>query len=93
MPFEKSFIVALTVIGLAGGSTIEGVANPTAGTDVETRDWRALFHNGNYNQPCPLTVYSEDMSKPVPLRSSAPSPASQSAVRHATRASSRASQD
>ena len=93
MSFEKSLFVALAVIGLAGGSTMQGIAAPTGGTGAETRNWRALFHNGNYNQPCPLTVYSEDMSKPVPLRNYARSPVSQSAVQHTTRAASRASQD
>jgi hypothetical protein len=91
MSFQRSVFIALIVIGLAGGTTIKIVAESIAGADVETRNWRALFHNGNYNRPCPLTVYSEDMSKPVPLRGPARSPLPKSAVQHATGAASRVS--
>lgn len=75
--------MSISMIGLRTIFAIALLSNPINPSTAETSgtasqnsdDWRALFQTEDYNKPCPLTVYSEDLSAPVGAKQATSEPA------------------
>jgi len=61
-------LIALSIFGLASVASPAAIAGPAETSGPGKTAWRAMFQQAKYNIPCPLTVYSEDMSQPAPIR-------------------------
>lgn len=74
MSRRSNSLTALSICALAILASPNAIAGPAGVSEPGNTDWRALFQSAKYNKPCPLTVYSEDMSGIAPSRRAALSP-------------------
>ena len=61
-------LIALSIFGLASVASPAAIAGSTETSGLGKTLGSAMFQHAKYNIPCPLTVYSEDMSQPASIR-------------------------
>ena len=57
-----SCLIGLSFLALTSVSATAATAEPVDVSQLDKAELRSLFHSPAFNKPCPLTVYSEDMS-------------------------------
>jgi hypothetical protein len=91
MSRRNNVFAALGIFALASLAPLAAKAESESVTVSGETNWRATFQDAKYNKPCPLTVYSDDMSVPTSERRAVLSPAPAKALEE--RAGKAASED